>query len=102
MPGFEPLQHFISLCKVRPDGFALLQANFVGAFANTILFATIVRRGRNPHHAIQRHMLVINPAKNRHFFIRSPQSVDLPSSMERAAAAWTAELTASWNLRSLR
>src|SRR4029079_6801469 len=57
-------------------------------------------RGRYPHHAVERDVLIIDATKDRHLSI--PHFVDCPSSSERRVAAFTASLTASPNPRSRR
>jgi hypothetical protein len=66
VPGFEALQHFITLRQACPHRLPLLQTNFVRAFAHAVFLAALVWRGADPHHAIERNVLVINPTKNRH------------------------------------
>ena len=52
LPAFQGRQHFIPFEPRGPNRFALLQADFVLAFALAIFVPTKVSRGCNPHHAI--------------------------------------------------
>ena len=63
VPGFDGRQHVIPLLPRGPDGFVLLQADFVVPFAVAILIAAKMGRIRDPKDAIKGDVLVVNQDK---------------------------------------
>ena len=66
MPLFELLQHFIALFGFGPNRFVLFEANLVETLAQALLVAAEMGRRGDPHHAVERHVLVVDDAENGH------------------------------------
>ena len=63
VPGFNGRQHVVPLLPRGPDGFVLLQADFIIPLAIAILVAAEMGRIRDPEDAIKGDVLVVNQDK---------------------------------------
>jgi len=65
LPLFEGQEHGIAFAQRTPDGFPLFEPNLVLPLALTFFVTTKVGSLGNPHHAVERYVLIVYDAKNR-------------------------------------
>ena len=63
VPAFDGRQHVIPFLPRGPDGFVLLQPDFIISLAIAIFIAAKMGRIRNPKNAIKGDVLVVNQDK---------------------------------------